>query len=75
MTIKEMSYGDLPVIITGNGLDYWDENEEERKGYILGANAVLREIEDIVYRRYSEDSDGTERNRDLINRIKHLKGI
>lgn len=61
--------------------DFWDANIPDfapqawEQGYQMGANAVLKEIEDIVYRRYSEDSDGTERNKDLINRIKHLKGI
>ena len=41
MKIEEMAIKDLPVVITGNGWNDWDENEVLRKGYILGANAVL----------------------------------
>ena len=56
----------------------WEEERSAywcRKIYCMGANAVLEKIEDIVYRRYSEDGDGTERNKDMIKLIKHLKGL
>ena len=71
MTIEEMAEKEFPI---KSWNEYFAANDC-RRVYCMGANAVLREIEDIVYRRYSEDSDGTERNKDLINRIKHLKGI
>lgn len=57
MTIKEMANRDLPEIITGNGWNDWDKNEVKRKGYILGANAVLKEIEQVLYTtRYFNDT-------------------
>ena len=43
-------------------------------GWELGQKDTLEEIENIVYRRYSEDGDGTERNKDMIKLIKRLKG-
>ena len=74
MTIEELALQELPIKITGNGWNDWDENEIKRKGYILGANAVLKEFEDIVYRRYSDDGDTNQRNKDLIKLIRELKG-
>lgn len=70
MTIEELALQELPIKTTGNG---WNENEIKRKGYILGANAILKEFEDIVYRRYSDDGDTNQRNKDLIKLIRELK--
>ena len=69
MKIEEMAIKDLPVVITGNGWNDWDENEVLRKGYILGAKAVLEEIE----RTMSVSEDGwLESN--LKKLVKELKG-
>ena len=68
--IEEMAIKDLPVVITGNGWNDWDENEVLRKGYILGANAVLQEIENILSLEYN-----TMATVDLIEeKVKELKG-
>ena len=49
-------------------------NEEKYDAYMQAGFDVLKEIEDIAYRRYSSDDDGTSRNRDLIKCIRELKG-
>ena len=70
MKIEEMAKKDIPVIITGNGWNDWDENEVKREGYILGANTVLQEIENILSLEYN-----TMATVDLIvEKVKELKG-
>ena len=66
--IEEMAIKDLPVVITGNGWNDWDENEVLRKGYILGANAVLNEILRYIGNHSSFESDI------LKDKLKELKG-
>ena len=68
MKIEEMAIKDLPVVITGNGWNDWDENEVLRKGYILGANAVLNEILRYIGNHSSFESDI------LKDKLKELKG-
>jgi hypothetical protein len=66
--IEEMAIKDLPVVITGNGWNDLDENEVLRKGYILGANAVLNEILRYIGNHSSFESDI------LKDKLKELKG-
>ena len=66
--IEEMAIKDLPVVITGNGWNDWDENEVLRKGYILGANTVLNEILRYIGNHSSFESDI------LKDKLKELKG-
>ena len=68
MKIEEMAIKDLPVVIRGYGWNDWDENEVLRKGYILGANAVLNEILRYISNHSSFESDI------LKDKLKELKG-
>ena len=43
-------------------------------GYEAGANAVIEEIENILYRRYSDDGDPHQRWIDMDKVFKELKG-
>lgn len=71
-TIKEDAYNSLlKENVRSTESDY---SRGYLKGYGISAIDMLEKIEDIVYRRYSSDSNGTERNRDLINRIRQLRG-
>ena len=47
-TIKEMSLITFPKEIKGNGWNECDINEKERKGFVVGANAVLEKIENAM---------------------------
>ena len=73
--IEEMAIKDLPVVITGNGWDDWDENEVLRKGYILGANAILKEIETRIAMGRHASMQTAEMILDSVEMtIKELKG-
>ena len=67
--IEELALIDLPVTITGNGWNDWDENEVLRKGYILGAKAILREIEKL-----KGNYVGSSGYYAIMNKIRELKG-
>ena len=73
--IEEMALKDLPIRVSGNGWNDWDENKAKREGYILGANAVLKEIEKLVSK--FDTHPGYQYN-DLYTRMKNkileLKG-
>ena len=68
--IEEIASKELPPIITGSyGIEY-DINEVKRNGFILGANTVLQEIENILSLGYN-----TMTTVDLIvDKVKELKG-
>ena len=69
MNIKDLSYRDLPEIMTYNGWGEWDENKIKREGYVMGANAILKEIENILKLGY-----GSIYKFDMIeDKVKELK--
>ena len=70
MTIEEMALIDLPVKIADNGSNDLDENEVLRPFYILGANAVLEEIEKVFTADYPSIFMATQAMRDKINELK-----
>ena len=68
--IEEMALRDLPVKSRVVGGMMFDENEVKRIGYILGAKAVLEEIEKALpfSIRYGYA------NEEIVEVIKQLKG-
>ena len=50
-TISEMALEVYPKIIKGNGWCEYDVYEKERKGFRIGANAVLDEINKFIYEK------------------------
>ena len=72
--IEEMAHRDLPVksrVICGV---MFDENEAKRIGYMLGAIAVLEEIEKYISELPCK-SDGELLNQKMLwQKVKQLKG-
>ena len=66
-TIKEMA---MDAYLQG----LYTNSHDWKEGYEAGANAVLEEIEDILYRRYSDDGDPHQRWIDMNKVFKELKG-
>ena len=69
MTIKELS---KKYLRSKRQWHYEGYDIEDAVEY--GAKAVLEQVENIVYRRYSDDGDPDQRNKDLIKLIQQLKG-
>ena len=71
--IEEMAHRDLPVKSLVVGGVMFDENEAERIGYMLGAKAVLEEIEKFIAELPCKSDEELLNQKMLWQRIKQLK--